>query len=413
MIARALVLPSAAIVVTLVTAAAAQASEGVPSAPGATDENAFIAASTPPCFGAPLCFGEGSVAAWPVLSLRSGYELQQPSARVAFVGQNDGFRTDQLWAGFHARAGSDLGTFEARLVMDGARLLPGSEPNAPVRRQVLAAADAFVAWRPFGGDLAVRLGQQRMPADKEGLTELGGFVFATRSVVAAGVEPGRGFHVEGIGAGRQLGLVVEDAWLLPLGFTVAYAGGVANGNGSNQRANDNASPSLHLRLEGGFRDLARLALGGHYNPRTVGSLPNQQEETVVSGFLEAGGGLFGIDLLALAHLQQLSFDSALPDESDPNRARLGYGGTGWLLVGDPFGLPTFGVRGGYRVSYYAPAVALPDESLLEHAFAVRYDPEYLPFTAFIVDFTSLWSFDDAGLVSSDGNRVFALVHMEL
>ena len=31
-----------------------------------------------------------------------------------------------------------------------------------------------------------------MPADKEGLTELGGFVFATRSVASAGVAPGRG-----------------------------------------------------------------------------------------------------------------------------------------------------------------------------------------------------------------------------
>src|SRR5690606_22252403 len=118
--------------------------------------------------------------------------------------------------------------------------------------------------------------------------------------------------------------------------------------------------------------------------------PTQQDETVMSGFVEASGGVFGIDLLALAHVQQVSFDSAIPDAADPNHARLGYGGTAWMLLGDPFGLPTFGGRGGYRVSYYAPAVALPDESLLEHAFAVRYDPDYLPFTSFIVDFTSLW-----------------------
>ncbi len=381
--------------------------------PSWEDDEAQLAATTPPCYGAPLCFGQGEVAAWPVLSFRSGYELQQPSARVGFVGRNDGFRVDQLWAGLDARAASAIGTFEARLVLDGASVLPGAAPNQPVRRLGLAAADAYLAWRPFGGDLAVRLGQQRMPADKEGLTELGGFVFATRSVLAAGVEPGRGFATRGMSPGRQLGLVVEDAWLLPLGFRVAYAGGVGNGNGTNQRVNDNPLPSLHLRLEAGFRELARLAVGGRYNPRTVGSLPIQQQESVTGGFLEAGAGAFGFELLALAHLESVSLDSALPDPQDPNHSRLGYGGTGWLLVKDPFGFESYGVRGGYRVSYYAPAVALPDEALLEHAFAIRYDPGYLPYTSFIVDFTSLWSLDDAGLVSADGNRVFALVHVEL
>lgn len=43
---------------------------------------------------------------------------------------------------------------------------------------------------------------------------------------------------------------------------------------------------------------------------------------------------------------------------------------------------------------------------------LRATPFVLAYTALIADLTSLWSLDDAGLPAT-GNRVFALVHVEL
>jgi hypothetical protein len=59
-------------------------------------------------------------------------------------------------------------------------------------------------------------------------------------------------------------------------------------------------------------------------------------------------------------------------------------------------------------------VSFPDLSLLEHAFAVRYDPPWAPFPlGFVLDYTNLWTYDAGGLLSTGNHRVFALVNVVL
>jgi hypothetical protein len=376
------------------------------AAPGGHDEQG----EGDPCGERQLCLRAGSTALWPTAALRAGYEYQTPDDDISFVGVNDGFRLDQARVGLDFASGPRV---RARLLGDGARLLPGAAPNDPVRRLGAGLVDAWVAWEPleyFG----VRVGQTRMPGDREGMTARGEMIFATRSVAASGVEPGRGLTVRGLSTGRDLGVVLgaERAPVGPLLLDYRFA--LANGNGGNVSANDNKLPAAYARTGVAWGEHVSLALGGSWNPRTVGEVPNQQDETDLTGFVELHAHLWKIDALLLGLVRQVTFDSALPEPTDDNRAAFGHGATAWLVLEAPLLAELVGLRLGYRASYLAPPVSLPEVTLVEHAFAARADPPWLGVPAgFVVDVTNVWEVDGGGLRSMNDARVFGLVQLSL
>ena len=147
-------------------------------------------------------------------------------------------------------------------------------------------------------------------------------------------------------------------------------------------------------------------------PKTTGDLPALYNETETQGFVDFRVDAFGIDFLAQVQARQVTFDSLYPDLADPNRSAFGLGATSWLVLKDPFGLPLFGVKPGYRISYYDPTTALTDDALLEHSLGIRFDPPGLRLPlALLVDVTSLWELDSTGIKSFDTNRLTAILQL--
>jgi hypothetical protein len=354
------------------------------------------------------CVSKGGIALWPRFRLRTGYELQQPDANVPFIGQNDGFLLDQARLGFSG-AYRDLVAFT--LTVDAASFLPGAGANDPRRRLVAAVVDAFVQVKP-SRFFNVWVGQTFMPADQEGSTTRGVFNFTDRSVASGGVRPGRGFVVDGMSDGREIGVVfgAQDVDIGPV--LLDYRIAVANGAGGARYGNDNKLPALYSRFAIGYERYATLGFGGHFNPKTTGDLPALYNETETQGFVDFRVDAFGIDFLAQVQARQVTFDSLYPDLADPNRSAFGLGATSWLVLKDPFGLPLFGVKPGYRISYYDPTTALTDDALLEHSLGIRFDPPGLRLPlALLVDVTSLWELDSTGIKSFDTNRLTAILQL--
>jgi hypothetical protein len=88
------------------------------------------------------------------------------------------------------------------------------------------------------------------------------------------------------------------------------------------------------------------------------------------------------------------------------------GATGWFVLDEPFGLPMFGLRPGYRLSYLDPTTAYPDDSLVEHTVGIRYDPAtYALPIALFVDVTSLWEIGQTGTLKFDNNWLTVLLQI--
>jgi hypothetical protein len=361
------------------------------------------------------CMENGPFALWPSMRLRAGYEYIQPDPNVLFVGRNDGFLLDQARVGFET---TYKRRFQARLVVELADLLPGGKLNDPVRPLVGAAQDAYLAWTPSEYFFA-SLGQQFMPFDYESQVTRALFNFTGRSVASGGLRAGRGFEVEGLSPQRQMGLVVGatratvgPAWL-------DYRLALSNGNGRNMVGNDNKMPALFARFGGGLGEWLGVGLATQVNPRTTGELPNLFTETHYLGAADLRINAFGIDVLAQAIVRRIAFDSAFLDPTDPSAADHSVGMTAWIVLDEPFGLPSFGFKPGYRFSYYDPFFSDPDDQIMEHTFSIRYDPPTPLPLAFIIDATLL--FENAELNTElrqsgrylENNRVVALLQFDL
>jgi hypothetical protein len=356
------------------------------------------------------CMTAGGLAVWPRARIRAAYEFQQPDIQTLFIGNNDGFRLDQARFGF---GGGYKDLFGFALTFEGAALLRTQTSNQPVQAMETILVDAFMHYAPLQY-FNVWAGQAFMPADHEGSRSRAGMVFTDRSVLSGGVRAGRGYQVNGLSPGREIGLTVgaRDARIGPVSLDYLLA--VSNGNGISVFGNDNKLPAAHVRVGGGWERFVVVGLGGSYNPRTVGTLPNLYNETDLTGFADLKIDLFGIDFLAQAIVRETTFDSVFPEVTDPARVAFGYGATAWLIIDEPFGLPMFGFRPGYRVSYYDPTTSFADDQLLEHTVALRYDPKgyNLPI-ALQLEGTMLMELDSAGLRPLDNNRLVALLQFDL
>lgn len=400
-------------------AAAAPPPTPAPAAPVAESAAAPPEAATEPAAGpcppSVPCLESADFAFWPSLRLRAGYELVQPDDDVLFVGHNDGFFLDQARVGFES---SYRGRFFARLVLDMASVAPGARKNDPVQPLLGAARDAYVAWVP-SDYFFVAVGQQFMPFDYEGQVSRGELNFTTRSVAIDGVRAGRGFEVDGLGPDRQVGVVL-GAKKAPIGpVNLDYRLAVTNGNDKNHRGNDNKLPALFTRLGASLGDWIGLGVAAQLNPRTTGALPNQFTETHTLLAADVRLDVFGIDVLAQGVWRRVSFDDAFLDPLDPNAADQSAGLTGWIVLDEPFGLPMFGFKPGYRFSYYDPFFSDPHDQLMENTISLRYDPPTPLRLSFFLEGTLLTEHAelDEDLRASprylDNNRVVALVQFEL
>jgi hypothetical protein len=358
---------------------------------------------------AAVCWRSDAFALWPRLRLRSGYEFVQADSQLLTVGRNDGFFFDQNRVGFDGAFRDD---FRFRLIVDVVSSFPGTAPNDPVQPIGTTVRDAWVAWLPSDW-LVVSVGQQFMPSDLEGSTTVAGLPFARRSVATSGVRAGHGFAVQGLSPTRQLGVVVgstENARSGDLVFEYQLA--ASNGNGQNQSGNDNKTPAAYARIGAGYvsGDVdVRLGLGGRYNPRTVGTLPNLFVETDAVGFADVSARVVGFVFVAQGIVRQTTFNTLQPAGGPTDNA---IGATAWVQLDSPMGFDLLGVKPAYRVSYYDPSSAFPDDQLLENSLGLRWDVpvEGLPLALF-VDGTLLTEWGE-GVRDLDNARLSTLLQFD-
>jgi hypothetical protein len=332
------------------------------------------------------CVANGDLAVWPRARLRVGQELIFPDPEVLVVGQNDGFYLDQARVGFGA---TYAGRFYALIVLELANVLQGAKPNEPVQPLVGAARDAYLLWKPM--DLfQLSLGQQRMPFDVEGQVPAARLVFTNRSVASGGVRAGRGYEVLGLSPDRQLGFVAGSPRAEFGPVALDYRVALTNGTVQNQLGNDNKLPAMYARFGASLGDWIGVGLAGSWNPQTFGEVPNTFAETHLAGAGDVQFNVFGIDVLAQGIFRRIQFDSAFGDAADPNAADHSVGVTTWVVLDDPFGLPLFGFKPGYRFSYYDPFFSDPDDQLIEHTFGLRYTPPTDLPVSFLFDATLLF-----------------------
>lgn len=346
----------------------------------------------------------------PRLRLRTGFQYIQPDADVRFVGGNDGFYLEQGRLGLEA-AWRD--TVTLRLIVDATSALPGGSPNDPVRPAIAALRDAYVEWAP-SPYFSLLAGQALLPFLAEGAVSRAEMNFIARSVMADGVRAGQGFFEPGLSPDRELGVTV-GARRAPVGDAfVQYLLTVANGNGQNRLGNDNKLPALLGRLGGGLGRLVEAGVAMQYNPRTVGELPNLYNETDVEFAADLRVRALGFDWLGQAAYRTTSFDTVFP-EGDPAASDQALGFTSWLVLSDPLGLPTFGIKPGYRFSYYDPRSSSAEDQLYEHTLGIRYDPPGGGPVALLIDATLLFEggASGEGTRQLDNHRVGAMLQFDL
>ncbi|MCC7108191.1 MAG: hypothetical protein IT382_02790 [Deltaproteobacteria bacterium] len=373
-----------------------------------------------PCEGKLVCFSTDKVALWPKLRVRTGYQFVEADPQILYVGANDGFSIDQARLGAE---GSMVGGVGFKLTVEAASLLPGSAPNAAVTPLIGALRDAWVSWTPSPW-LALQAGQQYMPADWEGGDVEATLPFSSKSVVSAGVRPGHGVAVAGLSPARQVGLVVGSAPDAEVaGVGIEYRLGVANGNGLNQSGNDNKWPAAFLRTGVGFADgMVKVGLGGRFNPRTTGTLPNLYTEADAVGFADVALRAVGLDLVLAGSYRQTALATLVPDLSNPAGQESGAGLMGF--VGYNVALPDLPLLGAgwqlkpaLRSSFYDPSSSFQTDQLLETTLGVRLSgPENMP-AALFLDGTVLTELGDlgAGVAARDlsNNRLTLMFQWEL
>lgn len=363
---------------------------------------------------AAVCVKNESFALWPRVRIRTGYELVQADEEVLYVGRNDGFFADQMRVGLDGAFKKDV---RFRVILDATSVLPGSGANQPVSSALAAARDVWVAWTPSPW-IGVSIGQQFMPTDIEGTTTSTLLPFARRSVATSGVRAGHGNAVSGLSPTRQLGVVVGTGGLGGDGnptlgpVAIEYKLALSNGNGQNLLGNDNKLPAFYGRFGVGFEDIVSVGVGGRFNPRTVGSLPNLYTETDALGFADLTLRLLGIEVVGQGIYRSTSLDTLFPGGEGAGQES-GIGVTGWVWLKKPFGFDLFGVQPAWRTSWFDPSSVFATDELFENSVGLRWDvPVDVLRVSLFADYTLLTEIG-AGARDLQNDRFTALVQLEL
>jgi len=335
----------------------------------------------------------------PLGRLRFGYEWMAADPDLHFVGQNNGFFLHQARVGLQ---GNYKNRIHWRLTLDAAHRLEESA-NDPITPLGAAARDAYMHWRATDW-LNLWFGQTYMPADYEGMVSRRHLNFVDRSVASMGVRAGQGYQVRGLSAGRELGVVLGAQDWVAGQIHLDYRLALSNGNGGNILGNDNKLPAFYGRFGVGFKEFVHLAVGAQYNPRSVGALPNRYQETDSTLLGDLHISFEGIDFLAQAIYRQTTFDTtdAALEEAT------GY--TVWVVLDEPFGVPMFWFKPGYRISLYDPSTLFYDDQLVEHTVGVRYDPPIDLPLAFRFDYT--WLIEDQARSLPNNDRFVTMVQLD-
>ncbi len=390
------------------------------AATGAAASAPAAAEAKRPCDGKLVCFQSDKVAVWPKLRVRTGFQFIEADPEILYIGANDGFFIDQARLGAE---GTMVGGVGFKLTLEAASLLPGAAPNAALTPLIGALRDAWVSWTPSPW-LALQAGQQYMPADWEGGDVEATLPFSSKSVLSAGVRPGQGVAVAGLSPSRQVGLVLGSGPGAEIGGVgIDYRLGVANGNGLNQSGNDNKWPAAYLRAGVGFADgLVKVGLGGRFNPRTTGTLPNLYTETDAVGSADVALDAAGVQLVLSGIYRQTSLNTLAPDLANPAGQESGSGLMGFVAY--DAALPEVPVLGAgwhlkpaLRSSFYDPSSAFQTDQLLETTLGVRLSgPENMP-AALFLDGTVLTELGDVGAAAAardlSDNRLTLLFQWEL
>jgi len=297
------------------------------------------------------------------------YRHVQQAKDLQLVGRTNGFELGDARIGVDARFGE---TLVARLSIEAASEERRGQ-NLPSGRLFARARDAYVTWAPAHA-LQVSAGQMISPFSIDAMRSSGQLPFVRRSVSTEGVQPGEGLVAQGMLVDRNLGVALHSGDIL-LGTgksSVRWGVLFGNGNGQNESLNDNNALGVFGRVEyshwGAHRKpepyigpmrarsarakpIFNLGLGGLWNKRSVGDLPDLLSETDIGAAADLGFNAKGIDVEAGGQYIKTTY-SSLP--SQVPQERLGW----WAHV--LYTIPGLGfdLVPGYRIASYAPRAHL-------------------------------------------------------
>jgi len=257
------------------------------------------------------CFNPGGY-------LRVGYTSVQADPNYTFIGRNDGFSIENARVsirGAHAPSGVSFG-----LSIDGAADL-GNRVNTPQSEVDVRLRDGFVRWDFLPYYLGLQAGQFRVPFAAEELRSTAKLLFPTRALAQTGVLVGRGFETRGLAIDRQVGAMLSSPGLVMFGdFGVGYYVMAFNGNGANQRLNDNRSLAVAARVELAYAlpEDGLVTIGGAWmtNDRTVGEPPNLYDETDTSIAADLAFHAYGAHLRGQLTMRTTSYPTIGTDDRE-------------------------------------------------------------------------------------------------
>lgn len=305
--------------------------------------------------------------------LRAGYDWTHPDDRYTFVGQNNGFVLDSARVGVQGKNKDYDVTF--RVSVEGASDVLAS-PNTPIGSLSVRLRDAIARWDPIPW-VGLQVGQFKAPFQEEELRGTPDLMFASRAVGVEGVQPGRGFQVNGIALDRQLGVMLSPG--KPIGredgLKVAYYAMVMNGNGSNQLLDDNGRPGIVGRGEVEYGKWVRVGAALFRNDRRVGEPPNQYNEEDLGLTGDVDVKVSGLEVFGAVTRLRTGF----PTVATAARIQLAFQGQAAYRI--PLG-PVF-VAPGYRYAYFHPWQSggnqgFDQQKLQYHTLGVRVGGTKLP-----------------------------------
>ncbi|RAL21534.1 hypothetical protein DL240_11770 [Lujinxingia litoralis] len=338
--------------------------------------------------------------------LRSGYTAIADDPNVELIGRNDGFTIADARLTTTGEMDNGLGfvfQFDA-----GSRLLRTGQ-DSPVEALALRMTDVYAFYAPYDL-LEINIGQFKAPFDVEDLISTGDLLFVNRSVVNRGVQNVEGYNVDGLSAGRQVGIQVRGDHFFGQedhqGPGFSYALAATNGNGPNASLNANDRLAYFGRLMLHWGD--SVALGGalFYNDDTAGDPPNRVDRVHRGFTADLQVNLYGATLLA----NVLATSVGSPDLPDsPEVSALGY--TLQLAYEEPF----FGLQPAYRFSSYdpssnygdVPSVLFENDRLTYHTLGLGYNARTYPVRA-MANYTLTVEQDARAL---DNNRLDLLLQL--
>lgn len=320
----------------------------------------------------------------------------QDDPNVSFVGRADGFELQNARVGVRGRLARRVSFV---LSADGA-IDERDQLNDPNGRLRFGLRDAYADFH-LASHVDFRAGRAYPLFDIEEVIGNTGRPFVSRALPSRGIRATDGWQTDKLAPGRSLGVALRrDPGSPERGVAVGWE--LAAQNGNDEFASDNDNDAVAVSAAGLLRlpNRSAVLIAGRYNPRTVGALPFQQDETDLQG---SAGALFGVGPVSLAAgliLERTSF------ESTGGLAEYSTGAWGYGLLALPTA-PLIDI--GYRFGLLEPSDLISTDRVMEHTVgAVWSEPDW--HLRVLVNATMVVEQDDRAL---DNNRLESVVELTL